>query len=317
MGLKRVAITGVSGYLGTRLAGLLEKDEGISKIIGIDIRPPTASFSKLEFYALDINDPLDQILKLHEVDVLIHLVFMVDPIHDSKRMHRINVEGTKNVLNASEAAGVKRILMASSATAYGAHPDNPECFTEEDPLRGNLDYPYAHDKVLMEKLCHDYQQKHSECDMIIFRPAVIMGPHVNNFISRYMLKPIVFGIKGFDPLMQFVHEDDIAQIFYRFVREGGRGIYNIGADTPLKLSEIAKHFKRRLVNLPPFLVYPLTEAAWMFRLTPLAEAPSALLNFIRYPWVVDNRRLRREIGYQYQYSTAQALDAFIKTLGLH
>lgn len=309
-----VAITGVSGYLGTRLLSLLEKDPLISKIIGIDLKPPKGSFSKLSFYGLDINAPLDQIFKIHHVNVVIHLVFIVDPIHDSQWMYRINVDGTKNVLNACHAAGVRRILMASSATAYGAHADNPEYLNERDPLRGNRDFQYAHDKVLMEEHCRLYQEKHPEYDVIIFRPAVIMGPHVNNFISRYMLKSLVFGIRGDDPFMQFVHEDDIAQIFYRFMKEGKRGEYNVGAQGRLRFSEVAKRFQRRPIYLPPSLIYPLTQLAWVSRFTFLTEAPSSLLNFIRYPWVVDNTKLIKEIGFSYRYTTQDALNTYLSTL---
>ncbi len=309
-----VAITGISGYLGTRLVHLLEKDPAIQKVVGIDLKPPQGTFSKLEFYRQDINVPLDQILKINDVTVMIHLVFLVDPIHDSRLMEKINVGGTRNVLSACEKAGVCRILMASSGTAYGAHADNPEFLKEKDTLRGNKDYQYARDKVLMEEVCEAYQKKHSESDIIIFRPAVIMGPHVNNFISRYMLKPLVFGIRGYDPYMQFVHEDDIADIFYRFIRQGRGGAYNVAPDDRLKFSEVAKRFGRNLVYLPSSVIYPLTDFAWHGRMSFLTEAPSSLLNFIRYPWVLNNEKLKSEIGFTYRYSTEQALMDYIKTL---
>jgi len=308
---KVVAITGAAGYLGTRLLHQLEKDERVSKIISIDLQKPKGAFSKVEPYVLDINAPLDQILKIHQVDVLIHLVFLVDPIHDAERMYRINVGGTENVLEACERAGVRRILMASSGTAYGAHADNPEFLKESDPLRGNPDYQYARDKVLMEERLWAYQQKHPECEMIIFRPAVIMGPHVNNFISRYMIKKWVFGVEGCDPYMQFVHEDDIAEIFYQFIHQGQPGAYNVAPEGRLKFSEVAQHFRRKVMNLPPSLIYPITEIAWRTHLKCITEAPGSLLQFLSYPWVLDNSKLKREIGYQYHYTTAQALDAYI------
>ena len=311
---KVVAITGVSGYLGGRLLKRLEQDPSVSKVIGIDVRQPLGKFSKLLFYKLDINAPLDQILKIHDASVMIHLVFIVDPMHNEALMYRINIEGTRNVLEACEKAGVRRILMASSATAYGAHSDNSDFLKESDRLRGNADFQYSRDKVLMEGLCNDYQKRHPECEIILFRPAIIMGPHVNNFISRYMIKTFVFGVWGDDPYMQFVHEDDIAEIFYRFIASGKPGAYNIGAHGKLRFSEIARQFRRRVIWLPKWLIYPVTALAWRLRLRFLSEAPASLLNFLRHPWVVDPSKGEKELGFVYRYTTEDAIGGYIKAL---
>ena len=115
-----VAVTGAAGYIGTRLLQFLESDPSVSKIVSIDQNIPSGHFRKLEAYRVDINQKLDQIFKINDVTVVVHLVFIVDPIHDEEKMYRINVEGTRNVFEASEKSGVKRILMASSGTAYGA-----------------------------------------------------------------------------------------------------------------------------------------------------------------------------------------------------
>lgn len=309
-----VAITGAAGYIGTRLLQFLEADPSISKIVSIDQNIPPGNFRKLEAYRVDINQRLDQIFKINEVNVVVHLVFIVDPIHDEEKMYRVNVDGTKNVFEACEKADVRRILMASSATAYGAHATNPRYLKEADPLRGNPNYQYARDKVLMERLCEEYQNRHPECDVIVFRPAIVMGPHVKNFIARYMQKRVVFSVRGFDPEMQFVHEDDIAEIFYQFVLRGGRGVYNVAPEGIIRLSEAAQKFKRHLLGLPPSVIYSLTEIAWQIRCKSLTEAPSGLLDFIRYPWLVENSKLKKEIGFNYRYTTEQALDAFVQTL---
>ncbi len=311
-----VAVTGAAGYIGTRLLHLLESQDSISKIVSIDQKIPSGKFQKVETYRMDINQKLDQIFKIHEVDVVVHLAFIVDPVHDEDLMYRVNVGGTRNVFEACEKTGVKRILMASSGTAYGAHAANPQFLKEEDPLRGNEDYPYARDKVLMERLCSEYQSKHPECDVIVFRPCIVMGPHVKNFIARYMQKRVVFSVRGYDPQMQFVHEDDIAEIFYHFVLQGRRGAYNAAPDGVVRLSLAAQKFRRRLLGLPPAVIYPLTEAAWRIRCKSLTEAPAGLLDFIRYPWLIENSKLKKEIGFSYHYTTEQALDAFVRTLNL-
>ena len=68
-------------------------------------------------------------------------------------MYHIDVGGTQNVLEAAEGAGVQQVLVTSSATAYGAFPDNPVPMTEEHPVRGVPDFEYARDKAESDRLC--------------------------------------------------------------------------------------------------------------------------------------------------------------------
>ena len=84
-----VAVTGVAGYLGRRVLDLLEADDGVQRVIGIDSEEPIAGSPKLEFHLLDVRDA--RVGKIFVgVDCVVHLAFQHDPIRDEERMRSIN-----------------------------------------------------------------------------------------------------------------------------------------------------------------------------------------------------------------------------------
>ncbi len=141
-----VAVTGAAGYIGGRLLALLARDERVQAIVGLDLRPPAAAPAKLRFRRHDVAEPFAGLFREEGVTHAVHLAFVVNPLRDAERMRRINVDGSENFLAACEAAGVHTILVASSASAYGAFPDNPVPLTEDAPVRGNADYQYSREK---------------------------------------------------------------------------------------------------------------------------------------------------------------------------
>ena len=146
-----VAITGVSGYLGRRLLALLDADPDVERVVGIDIAEPHAGSPKLDFHQVDVRDA--RLVKvLPGVDVLVHLAFQVDPIRDEERTRAVNVDGTRNVLEAAGATGIRKLVHASSAAVYGAHPDNDFPLTESSPLRANPEFSLAWHKLEAERI---------------------------------------------------------------------------------------------------------------------------------------------------------------------
>ena len=76
-----VAVTGVAGYLGRRVLDLLEADDGVQRVIGIDSEEPIAGSPKLEFHLLDVRDA--RVGKIFVgVDCVVHLAFQHDPIRE-------------------------------------------------------------------------------------------------------------------------------------------------------------------------------------------------------------------------------------------
>jgi len=102
----RVAITGSSGFIGSRLVAQLSQDPDVEAIVGLDVAPPREPAPKLSFVKQDVTQPMDPAFRAQRVDAAVHLAFIVDPMHDERRMTEINIRGTENFIAACAAAAV-------------------------------------------------------------------------------------------------------------------------------------------------------------------------------------------------------------------
>lgn len=245
---------------------------------------------------------------LRGVDIAIHLAWVLQPTRDRAQASAINLGGTRRFLEACAVNHVPRVLLVSSATAYGAWRDNPVPIPEQQLVRADQPLQYAREKAIMEGLARQWNDEHRSTAMVIVRPCIVVGPHVDNFISRMLLKPVVPMVAGADPPLQAVHEHDCVRAIYELARRGPAGTYNIGAEGALPISHLARRFGARLVPLPLRAAQAFVRVGWQLGLAPLTEAPPAILDFFRYPWVVDGARLSRSLGYRYQFDTLTALE---------
>jgi UDP-glucose 4-epimerase len=306
-----VAVTGCSGYIGTKLLRAFEGDDSVDEIVGIDLRSPAVRGAKLRFYRQAITAPMGALFARHQVDTAIHLVFVFDPVHDRARTRRIDLGGTQNFLRACAAAGVRTLLYASSTTAYGAHPDNPERLTETSLLRPVRGYPYSEDKAVTDAMCRRFAAAHPDRRVLIVRAPILFGPNINNFVARFMDKRLVFQVRGADPEMQFIQEDEYVGALLSLLEAASGGNYNVTGPGTIRYGQIAARFGRRPLALPPQVLYPLAELTWQLRLRALTEAPAAVLDFIRWPWLADDRKLQRVTGYACRTDSASALDQYL------
>lgn len=281
--------------------------------MGLDLVAPREAFSKLTFYEKDCTGDLSSVFENHVIDTLIHLVFILDPIHDSEKMYRVNVGSLENVLSYAETYGTGRIVVTSSYTAYGAHPDNPPLFNEDHPLRGNEDFQYARDKTLVERRLRAFREAHPEVDIVVARPAIVAGAHMGNFISRYMSRKVVPIVKDSEVGIQFLHEEDAAEALFRLAMEAPAGAYNVGPPDTVHPAEIAEIMGGKPVALRPAVLKALTAVGWVLRLKSLSEAPGSMIAFIQYPCVVDGTKIERDTGFRYRYTSRDAIEALARS----
>jgi UDP-glucose 4-epimerase len=310
--MKNICITGSSGYLGTRLCQELEKRDDIGTIIGIDITQPKSSSKKLSFYKMDIRDPrIEDLLKKHSIDTIFHLAFVVKPIHDKKLMHDIDYNGTKNVLEAAACSGVSQVIAISSTLAYGAHADNPRILKEDDPLRGNKSFPYGHNKARVDEMVQSFARNHPEMILTILRPCTVFGPTVDNYVSRMLFRKVTVSVLGHDPEVQFVHEDDFVSACMVAAKKKIPGAFNIAGDGTLTTNAIAKRLGTILIPSPSWMLYPLLEILWRLH-APGLEVNRGYLEYVRYPFIADNGKAKKILGFQPSYTSSQTLEDTIK-----
>ena len=307
-----VAVTGASGYIGSRLLQELEADEHLAKVVAIDTRPLPMPFHNVTSERLDTTQPLDDTFREHRVNTVVHLAFILKPgrgHQEEERVRQANLSSVQSVLKACHAAKVSNFIYLSSHTIYGAHRDNPIPITEEAPLRPSPDFQYSHDKALCEGVVQEFAGENPKVSVTVLRSCVVMGPGADNFVTRAFFKPILLGVMGYDPPLQFVHEDDLAKLLHLLIMEPCPGTFNVAGENVIHYTQMARLSQRRLLFLPSAIAYPLTQMAWNLGIQ--KDAPAVGLDFIRYPMVVSTGRIKKETGFHFFYTSEEALLAYL------
>ena len=304
---RSIAVTGASGYIGTRLIRRLLETRDIERVTGVDVRPSTVKHEGYTHVLQDVTAPLDDAFA--GAEAVVHLAFVLRQLRNRAEGRRINVGGAESVLRACANAGVGRIVLMSSATVYGPHPDNPPALTENAPLRPPEGFAYAEDKAACEALFQVFAAEHPQACVSMLRGCVVMGPNAANFITAALDKPLLIGVRGDDPEMQFLHEDDLAEVLLRFATEPHPGVYNVAGPGSVRWGEAVSLAGKRLVRLPAPLASGLAEVAWRAHLQ--SDSPSSGLGFIRWPWTVSTEKLTAETGYAFRHTSREALEAYL------
>ncbi len=295
-----VLITGSSGYLGRLLTSELAEHVRagtLGAVVAADIRAPDAIPDGATFVRHDVRDAgLDAILRAHNVTVVVHLASIVTPPKGSTRAfeYAVDVGGTRNVLEACLAAGVRRVVVTSSGAAYGYHADSPAWLSETDAIRGNETFAYSWHKRLVEEMLTVYRREHPALEQIIFRVGTILGETVNNQITALFQRRRLLAIRGSDSPFVFIHDRDVVGCLVRAIDAQVTGIFNVAGDGALTIDEIAGLLGKRAVHVPAWL---LQTALGVLKPLGLSRYGPEQVDFLRYRPVLDNARLKREFGY--------------------
>jgi UDP-glucose 4-epimerase len=308
MGVKRLAITGVAGFLGQGLLRRMVAAGTFAEIVGLDVRQPGFRPRELESHLVDVAGSELRPL-LDGVDVLVHLAGVHDAIPDGRLMARVNVAGTRNVLEAAGAVGVKKVVLASSATVYGAWPNNPIPLTEDAPIRPNPGFPLAVQKAELERLLAEWSSTHPEAVTTVLRPAFILGPNADHAVARLVRGRFPVGISGAVAPVQFLHEDDATEALALAAETDLPGAYNVAADGWLSREELKALVGRRL---QPAVGAEMMERS-LRRLWPagLVDFPPTAVPYFLHPWVIATDRLRAA-GWAPAHSNAETVLACVE-----
>jgi UDP-glucose 4-epimerase len=222
-----VAVTGASGFLGQ---GFLRKLGGTGVcLIGLDVREPAYRPPDFRFHLVDLPHA-DLSPLLAGVDVVVHLAGIHDAIPDERLMAEVNVAGARQVLEAARAVGVKKLVVMSSATVYGAWPNNPVPLNEDAPIRPNRGFPLAVHKAEVERLLAEWGRDNPGAVVTVLRPAFVLGPRADHVVARMVARPAPVVLAGSAAPVQFVHEEDVASALALAVEQDLPGAFNVAAD---------------------------------------------------------------------------------------
>ncbi|HVF04364.1 MAG TPA: NAD-dependent epimerase/dehydratase family protein [Frankiaceae bacterium] len=314
---RRVLVTGVSRFLGGRLVNELSADPDVETIVGVDTVEPRTDLGRTEFVRSDIRSPsIAKIIAASEVDTVVHLSVVATPLTVGGRtaMKEINVIGTMQLLAACQKSpSVRKLVLKSTTAVYGSSPKDPALFTEDDEPRRLPRSGYAKDSVEVEGYVRGFGRRRPDVALTMLRFTNFVGPRIDTPLTRYFSLPVVPKVFGYDPRLQFCHEDDGVEVLRLATLQDRPGIFNVGGAGVL-LSQAIRRAGR--VSFP--VLEPLVSVAGQgFRRAGLVDFSPEQLRFLEHGRVADTTRLDEKFGYTPRYTTREAFDDFVRGRGLN
>jgi UDP-glucose 4-epimerase len=319
-----VAVTGPTGEIGLPLLEELERDPRVGEVRGMARRPfdPAAEgWAKVTYRRGDILDRGSLAALFDGVDVAVHLAFAIFGGREETR--RVNLEGSRNAFEAAVAAGVRRLVYASSVAAYGFHAENPQPITEAVPARGSESFYYSAQKAELETLLTEIVAP-TEVDAYVFRPCIVAGPR-----ATMLVRQIVNGVRIGDPLprlrrqvsgrlplpapvlpdsgipIQLVQHDDVARALAAAIAgEGTPGAYNLAGEGTIGVADIARSIGWRSVRVPGPAVGLGTGIA---RRLSFASSQLEWAAAFSMPVLMDASKAHRELGWEPRFDAGETL----------
>ncbi|MEZ5380313.1 MAG: NAD-dependent epimerase/dehydratase family protein [Microthrixaceae bacterium] len=315
-GPSNVLITGVGTFWGARVAKALESDESVDYIVGLDVKEPTIELERTEYVRTDQNySILSRIVAECGIDTILHTFLVVDPTRATARqMHEINVIGTMNLFAAASAPNstVRTVVVKSSAMAYGTSAQDPTWFREDTHRsrspRSNVERSVAQ----VEAYVRDFNLDNPSVAVSMLRFANVLGADIRTPLTRALEMPLVPAVFGFDPRLQFVHEDDVVASILFAMNHRLAGTYNVAGDGLVPWSEVISMVGKQPLYLPAI---GADIATWPLRRSGLLDLPPEYLALLRYGRGIDTSKLKAA-GFSCEYSSAQAVDSFVRALRL-
>jgi len=268
---KKILVTGGTGFIGSRLVSKLASTSSDEVFVLVRKRSDLTSLSgvldKIHLVYGDITDSDSVNAAMQGIDFVYHtagLTYMGDK--KNALLSKINVEGTKNILYAAAAAGVKRVLHVSSITAVGIAFDKKPV-NESVPWNFEaIGLEYARTKHIAEQEVAKAVKKGLDC--VIVNPAFVFGAGDINFNAGRLIKDICNKRLPFYPLggICVVDVEIVAETIMSAMEKGKTGErYIIGGDN-VSYKQLADTIS--LITGAPKILLPLP--FWMAKIMKLA-----------------------------------------------
>lgn len=316
-----VLVTGVSRFLGGNLAARLAADPNVERVLGVDTVPPPRDLlrrmGRAEFVRADIRNPLiAKVINKAGVNTVVHASLSANPDSSGGRssMMEMNVIGTMQLLAAcQQAESVRKLVVKSTTVVYGASARDPALFTEDMAPKSLPRSGYGKDAVEIEGYVRGFSRRRPDVTVTLLRFTNFIGPRIDTIMTRYFALPIVPTVLGYDARVQLLHEEDALAVLERATAEDCSGVFNVGGEDVLLLSQAI----RRAGRLP--LPVPLPAVAYvsqLFRQAALVDFSPEQMRFLNFGRVVDITRLKTRFGFTPRWTTVQAFDDFVSGGGL-
>jgi len=300
--MTRILITGAGGNVGRALLQGLHGHD----VLATDLHP----INGVAFERMDVTgDDPERVIGAFQPEIVVHLASIVTPPKGSSRAFewRVDVQGTRSVLQACVAHNVRRMVVTSSGAAYGYHADNPVPLSETDPLRGNVEFPYADHKRQVEEILAQARSDHPALEQVVLRIGTVLGEGVENQITALFRKKRLLAVAGSDSPFVFIWTQDLGRILIRAATDGPAGVFNVAGDGAMTVRDLAQAMGKPVLTLPAVV---LRGALGVARPLGLSRYGPEQVGFLQYRPVLDNRALKEVFGYSPELTSAQVFDVW-------
>lgn len=316
---KVVLVTGVARQLGGRFVRRVQREPEVDRVIAVDAVPPEHDLGDAEFVRADIRQPvIGKVLAKAGVDTVVHLDVSGTTLGTGGRPQtkETNVIGTMQLLGACQKAPtVRRLVVKSTTSVYGSAPRDAAVFTETTPVKSPPSGGFAKDAVEVEGYVRGFARRRPDVAVAVLRFANILGPRVDTPLAEFFDLPVLPTVFGYDPRLQFVHEDDVNEVLVVASTEPRRGTlnsgtFNIAGDGVLLLSQTARRLGKPTV---PVLLPAITWVGQLLRTSGVSDFSREQIRLLTHGRVVDTRQMRETLGFRPVFSTAETFRDFART----
>ncbi|MFK0011237.1 NAD-dependent epimerase/dehydratase family protein [Streptomyces sp. NPDC091027] len=319
---KVVLVTGAARQLGGRFVRRIQRDPDVERVIAVDAVPPPHRLGSAQFVCTDIRQSsIVRVLAEHAVDTVVHLAVTggrAGPGGAHSAVKETNVIGTMQLLGACQKSPtVRRLVVKSSTSVYGGTPRDPAVFTETTPPKSLPAGGFAKDAAEVEGYVRGFARRRPDVAVCVLRFANILGPFADSALAEYFSMPVMPTVLGYDPRLQFVHEDDVLEVLRLASLEPRRGTlnsgtFNIAGDGVLLLSQCSRRLGRPTL---PLLLPALTWVGSALRAVGVTDFSPEQMRLLTHGRVVETAQMREVLGFDPLYTTAETFADFARSCG--
>lgn len=311
-GTKKILLIGIAGGLAQMTARLILTEHPDWEILGVDSRdvsrvPQLKGLTSMEIKYSRGN--FENLFRTHDFDTVYHLGRISHSNNSDNVLAKridLSVMGTNRILELCERSGVKKVVILSTFHVYGAYPDNSIFLREDAPLRASMKHPELRDVVEMDQICTSWMWKNqNNISTVVLRPCNIVGTLIQNSMTKFLAGPIALRPIDYNPVFQFIHEFDMAQILYKAMDQLPTGTYNVAGDDYISLREALDVVGTRAIPFPMMLGGPLNNLVRKIRI----DVPDYLLNYLKFSCLISNTEMKKHLGQDFmRFSIKEALE---------
>jgi len=302
--MEKVLITGIAGGQGRLLARRLR---GIYEVCGVDRVPWESHPREVAVHVLDVRKKkFEDVIREELPNVVVHMGFIRHFRGKDRERHDVNVRGTKLLLDHCVNHGVQSLIVVSSSYVYGAFPENPFGLDEDSPLSASRSYPEIRDLVEVDTLASAFLWRYPLIRTCVLRPVNVLGTNVHSMIGQYLREPRVPTLMGYDPMLQFIHEEDLSEAIALALDRGLQGVFNVAGPGEVPLHTAIRETGGTALPLPTPLARLAFERLFKWRMIPY---PAGALDYLRYPVTVSGDRFAEATGFHPLFGLGEIFDS--------